>query len=65
MTLKEYLKKNKIKKSIAVLLLTKGGKCISIEYEPKDFKKVMSKELLNMEVMDINEEDDAIEIWVM
>ena len=63
-TLKEYIEQNNINKNIAVLLLKKGGKTISVEYTPKEFN-VMSECLLNMEVMDVVDEDDAIEIWVM
>ena len=35
-----------------------------MEYEKKDYKS-MSKELKNREVMDVNEEEDLIEMWVM
>ena len=65
-TLKEYIEQNNIYKNIAVLLFTKNNKMLAIEYSPYDIRnKLISKELLNMEVMDVVDEDDAIEIWVM
>lgn len=64
MTLNEYLKENSPNR-ICVLMFDKGGKMLEpMEYEKKDYKS-MSKELKNREVMDVNEEEDLIEMWVM
>ena len=63
MTLKEYIKENTIHKSITLLILAKGDKCIPIRYEKKEFKDI-SKELLKYVVEEVNEEDDTIQIWL-
>ena len=63
MTLKEYIKLNTIHKSITLLILAKGDKCISVTYEKKEFKDI-SKELLNYVVEEVDEEDDTIQIWL-
>jgi len=65
MSLKEYIKKHKITKRIEVLMLDGSGKVlIPMSCEAKDFKH-MSKELMELEVMDISEEDDCIEVWLL
>lgn len=63
MTLKEFLKENKINKQIIILMFGKHGKMA----EPMEFDKAsdIKGELLKREYMEHNEEDDCIEIWVM
>ena len=64
MTLKEYIKLNTINKSITLLILAKGNKCIPIRYEKNEFKEI-SKELLKYVVEEVDEEeDDTIQIWL-
>ena len=65
MKLDEYLKLNK-PKCISVLLATKNGKTISPMYTRDEYTdvEVMSKVLLNCEVMETKDEDDCVEIYV-
>ena len=65
MTLDIYLKQNK-PKCISVLMTGKNGKTISPMYTRDEYTdmEVMSKVLLGYEVMETNEEDDCVEIWV-
>lgn len=65
MKLDEYLVLNK-PKCISVILATKNGKTISPMYTRDEYidMEVMSKVLLGYEVMETNEEDDCVEIWV-
>ena len=65
MKLDEYLVLNK-PKCISVILATKNGKTISPMYTRKEYmdKCVMSKVLMGCEVMETNDEDDCVEIWV-
>lgn len=65
MKLDEYLVLNK-PKCISVILATKNGKTISPMYTRAEYTdmEVMSKALLGYEVMETNDEDDCIEIYV-
>ncbi len=64
MTLKEYLKTKENKsKDIAILMIGKNGKVISIEYKKSEIKDI-SKELLSREYMESTEEEDCMEVWV-
>ena len=64
MTLNEYIKEFK-PTNIALLMLMKNGKIISMEYNKSEYKD-LSPDMLSREVMDTNveEADDMIEIWV-
>ena len=62
MTLNEYIKEFK-PTNIALLMLMKNGKIISMEYNKSEYKDI-SLEMLDREVMDTNVEEDLIEIWV-
>ena len=62
MTLNEYIKEFK-PSNVALLMLMKNGKIISMEYNKSEYKDI-SLEMLDREVMDTNVEDDCIEIWV-
>ena len=64
MTLNEYIKEFK-PTNIALLMLMKNGKIISMEYNKSEYKD-LSPDMLSREVMDTNveESDDMIEIWV-
>lgn len=62
MTLNEYIKEFK-PSNIALLMLMKNGKIISMEYNKSEYKDI-SLEMLDREVMDTNVEEDCIEIWV-
>jgi len=70
MTLKEYLEGDyedgtKVKGRIAVMMLDHRGKVmLPMEYNCKDFKCI-SKEVLDREYMESNQEDDLMEVWVM
>ena len=65
MKLDEYLKLNK-PKCISVMLATKNGKTISPMYTRDEYTdmEVMSKVLLGYEVMETNDEEDCVEIYV-
>ena len=62
MTLNEYIKEFK-PTNIALLMLMKNGKIISMEYNKSEYKDIRL-EILDREVMDTNVEEDLIEIWV-
>ena len=62
MTLNEYIKDTK-PTNIALLMLMKNGKIISMEYNKSEFKDI-SSDMMSREVMDTNVEEDCIEIWV-
>ena len=62
MTLNEYIKDTK-PTNIALLMLMKTGKIISMEYNKSEFKDI-SSDMMSREVMDTNVEEDCIEIWV-
>lgn len=62
MTLNEYIKDTK-PSCIALLMLMKNGKIISMEYNKSEFKDI-SPDMMSREVMDTNVEEDCIEIWV-
>ena len=62
MTLKEYIKDTK-PTNIALLMLMKNDKIISMEYNKSEFKDIGS-DMMSREVMDTNVEEDCIEIWV-
>lgn len=62
MTLNEYIKEFK-PSNVALLMLMKNGKIISMEYNKSEYKDI-SLEMLDREVMDTNVEEDCIEIWV-
>ena len=62
MTLNEYIKEFK-PTNIALLMLMKNGKIISMEYNKSEYKDI-SLEMLDREVMDTNVEEDCVEIWV-
>lgn len=62
MTLNEYIKEFK-PSNVALLMLMKNGKIISMEYNKSEYKDI-SLEMLDREVMDTNIEEDCIEIWV-
>lgn len=62
MTLNEYIKDTK-PTNIALLMLMKNGKIVSMEYNKSEFKDI-SSDMMSREVMDTNVEEDCIEIWV-
>ena len=61
MILETYLQQNSIEKDITVLMLNKGGDGIDCHYLITNKTYPFSKR----EVMEVIEEDDAFEIWVM
>ena len=61
MTLNTYLQQNNIEKDITVLMLNKGGDGIDCHY----LTTKNNDPFLKREVMEVIEEDDAFEIWVM
>lgn len=61
MILSNYLQQNSIEKDITVLMLNKGGDGIDCHYLTTNKTNPFSKR----EVMEVIEEDDAFEIWVM
>ena len=62
MTLNEYIKEFN-PSNVALLMLMKNGKIISMEYNKSEYKDI-SLEMLDREVMDTNVEEDCVEIWV-
>ena len=61
MLLKDYIKK--LNEPIAILTINEYGIESKI-FNRNEFKKI-PKELLNKEVMDEQQEDDCLELWVM
>ena len=62
MTLREYIKDSSPPR-IAILILQDDDSILSIEYDKTEYEDI-SKELMEREVMDTNNEEDLIEVWV-
>ena len=62
MTLREYIKDSRPPR-IAILILQDDDSVLSIEYDKTEYEEI-NNELMDREVMETNDEDDCIEIWV-
>lgn len=62
MTLREYIKDSSPPR-IAILILQDNDGIISIEYDKTEYEEI-NKELMEREVMDTNEEEDLVEVWI-
>lgn len=64
MTLLDFLNNKDAPDKISILMLDNHDKVMfPMEYSKKEYK-VISKELLAKEVMDISIEEDLVEVWV-
>lgn len=66
MTLKRYLRKRGSPNVISILMYDENGLIFlpQLEYRKEDYANI-DKSLLKMEVMEIVEEDDLVEVYVM